>query len=531
MKYHFTLDPGGSNIRFYKFAKIAISVCICFIGIIQEPSPIQAQDYHSNGEAFLEQQEYRLAAIELLKAVQQRPDNIESWRFLGYSYRRLDILDSAIASYSKILAIVPDDYDAHLALGNLYSWIPKYDSSEMMFSHILANDSTDSAALLGLGRINAWQGRYQKAIEYYRQVLRFEPDNIRAFGGMAWAYAWNDDLQNARGNFETAIIKDSTFAESYEGLARINLWTDRPFSAIKYINRALLIDPENRQYRLLRDELSSSADINLDNAYTYWQENDWGRITKNHQVEETIFRRFSDRWYWSANLAGLWSLRDSSSIERRAIAFSGRCQVSSNLMFAGSIGYELVNKDIDRSTFKVGLFSIKPIRAVSVELRKSIYEPWSKTTSTSIVGDLSSYTYKRLTLSAGGGVWDISDKNRRVIGTISIKKRIINNPILNVGYRYRYWDFDFRSPDYYSPLDLNQHELGTDFRFGLNRWISVEGDGYYSLNSDEVEAFSGSLSLELTMGKSSVGIISFSGYDNNSDYNMFNITGRLQIRL
>jgi tetratricopeptide (TPR) repeat protein len=531
MKVNDYIKSRASKKRFRRTTRFAVIRGIFIAAVLLASTKVHAQDYYSNGEAFLEQKQYRLAATELSKAVLQQPDNPENWRLLGYSFRRLDQLDSAVFAYNKVLQVSPNDYDAHLALANLYSWIPKYDSSEAMYKFILSNDSTDAEALLGLGRINAWQGRYQKATDYYQQVLHFNHANTRAYSGMAWAYAWNDDLKNAQKYFELTIKTDSTFAEGYEGLARINLWKDRPFAANKFINQALKLDPENRQYRALKEELSTFVEMRLDNAYTYWQENDGGRITENHQIEETISRRVSDRWVWNGNLAGLWSLRESAYIQRRVVALMAHYQLSAKISFAGSLGVGLLRQEMDRSSFKIDISSIRPIKSIAVDVRRGIYEPWSNTRSTSIFSDISSYSFKGFSLSTGGGFWDISDNNQRVIGTVNFKKRLINKPVVNIGYRYRFWDYKFRSPDYYSPLDLHQHELGTDFRIEAMEGISIEGDSYYTLNSDEVKAISGSLSLELNLGKRSVGIISFSGYDNNFDYNMYNITGRIRIGL
>jgi tetratricopeptide (TPR) repeat protein len=512
-------------LKQFIFAIIVFSVCSGGIG------QVGAQDYYSAGEAYLEQGQFRLAAAELVKATQQQPENIENWRLLGYSYRLLDILDSAVYAYRQVLVIAPDDYDAHLALGNLYSWIPKYDSSEFMYNFILANDSTDTAALQGLGRINAWQGKYVKAIDYYKRILRYEPENIRAYSGMAWAYAWDNNLAAANNYFKSALAKDSTFAEAYEGLARLNLWIDRPFTSEKYLNQALMLDPENHQYLNLKNELINYSSWRMDNIFAFWQEDDWGRVTKNYQVEEVLSKRISDRWYWTGNLAGFWSTRTSTSIKRRSAAVTGRYQYSDKLLVAGSIGYETINEEIDRGSLRIEVTSIKPIRVISIEARKGMFEPWSKTSSESYFGDISSYPVSGFTLSAGGGSWNISDGNQRVIGTINVKRRLLNKPAINIGYRYRYWDHEFRSPDYYSPQDVGQHELGADYRFNLKSWIAMEGDGYYSINSEEVKALSGSLSIECTMGKKVVGIFSFSGYDNNYDYSMLNSTIRLRIRL
>lgn len=509
----------------------SVVIGVYFAIVVSGSISAWAQDYYSVGEKFLEQKQYRLAAEQFAKAIEQQPGDIESWRLLGYSYRRLGILDSAVVAYNEILQISPDDYDAHLALGNLYSWIPQYDSAEIMYGYILGNDSTDTAALLGLGRINAWQGRYQRAVEFYRKAINHEPDNIWAFHGMAWAYAWSNDLKNARINFEIALMKDSTFAEAFEGLARLNLWTDRPFAATKFINRAMDLDPGNPQYQTLKSELQNSIDFRLDNTYTYWQEDDWGRITKNHQLDESISRRLSDRWHWALTLAVHRSSRDSTSLERRIISTSARYRCADKLLLSGSIGTETINNELDRTSLRIDISSIRPLRALSVELRQGIYEPWSKTTSTAYLIDLSSYSYGGISLSAAGGYWDMSDDNWRIIGTVNIKLKVVSKPSVNIGYRYRYWDYDFRSPNYYSPLDLDQHELGIDFRHQLKKWVSVEGDGYYSLNSDQVKAKSGSVTFELNAIERLAGILSFSAYQNNFDYSMFNITGRLRIRL
>ncbi len=60
-------------------------------------------------------------AVGLFKqAAAKKPDNANTWNYLGFSYRKLRQMDQALAAYEKALALDPEHRGANEYLGELY---------------------------------------------------------------------------------------------------------------------------------------------------------------------------------------------------------------------------------------------------------------------------------------------------------------------------------------------------------------------------------------------------------------------------
>ncbi len=473
-----------------------------------------------------------VAAISILnEAAAADPGNGEIWRLLGYAYRLADSLTAACSAYEKVLFLNPDDYDAHLALGLLYSWRNLFEKANAMYDYLLAVDSLDAEALIGKGRISAWQGRFADAENYYNRALSIRVDLIGALVGLGWVYTWSERYPQAISAFEKVLAIDSSNGDALEGLAKVRLWSDQPYRAAKTLAVVSKTMPENKPLRLLADEIALQTDFRLDNSMAFVSEYDGGRVTEYNRVDEVISRRLSDRVSAEAGLSGLWTFRRDAYVQRRTVSLKSRLKVSRRTTLSASAGVELLRSDFDRTSLALDLESFTPLRSFALILGRGLYEPWSDIDATSVSGEFRTYEWLRLSFAASGGVWWLSDENRRAIASANLKSRILVNPSFDIGYRFRQWDYKFKSTYYYSPIDLNQHELGFDFAWQSAGKIGINGDGYYTINSDEVKAYSGSANLMLNLGRRSWLTVSLSGYRNNFDYRVGTISGKLRINL
>jgi len=65
-------------------------------------------------------QRFRQALDLLAKTVRAEPGNADAWNYIGFSNRKLNRLDKALAAYRKALAIDPEHRGANEYLGELY---------------------------------------------------------------------------------------------------------------------------------------------------------------------------------------------------------------------------------------------------------------------------------------------------------------------------------------------------------------------------------------------------------------------------
>ncbi len=64
--------------------------------------------------------DYARALSLLRKVVVANPRDANAWNYIGFSHRKLDRFDQALAAYNKALAIKPDHRGANEYLGELY---------------------------------------------------------------------------------------------------------------------------------------------------------------------------------------------------------------------------------------------------------------------------------------------------------------------------------------------------------------------------------------------------------------------------
>ncbi len=64
--------------------------------------------------------DYARALALLRKVVVANPRDANAWNYIGFSHRKLNRFDQALAAYNKALAIKPDHRGANEYLGELY---------------------------------------------------------------------------------------------------------------------------------------------------------------------------------------------------------------------------------------------------------------------------------------------------------------------------------------------------------------------------------------------------------------------------
>ncbi len=72
------------------------------------------------GVEAVEAGDYARALSLLQKVVSANPRDANAWNFIGFSHRKLNRFDQALAAYKKALAIKPDHRGANEYLGELY---------------------------------------------------------------------------------------------------------------------------------------------------------------------------------------------------------------------------------------------------------------------------------------------------------------------------------------------------------------------------------------------------------------------------
>lgn len=90
---------------------------------------------------------------------------------------------------------------------------------------------------------------YDKAEAAYLVVLKRSPQLIRAHSDLAQLYLFKEDFKNARKYFANAVAFGSNEALIHGQLGYLNLTLHGPYSAISEYQKAMALEPENKQWQ------------------------------------------------------------------------------------------------------------------------------------------------------------------------------------------------------------------------------------------------------------------------------------------
>ncbi|NWO06896.1 MAG: tetratricopeptide repeat protein [Alteromonadaceae bacterium] len=107
----------------------------------------------------------------------------------------------------------------------------------------------ESALLLGLrGQVNLALKNFSEAESDLKAALTLNPDNLAALQNLATVYLSRQELEKARPYLVKTLQTGAISAQLYGQLGYINLQTALPMSAISAYEKALMLEPDNKQW-------------------------------------------------------------------------------------------------------------------------------------------------------------------------------------------------------------------------------------------------------------------------------------------
>lgn len=113
----------------------------------------------------------------------------------------------------------------------------------------LPKDSLSAAVLFLYAQVAMQQKSYDLSEEKYKESLKLMPDFVRAHQGLALLYLLTDREAEAHLALTKSVSLGAADAETYGQLGYINLKNHNGWSAINAYQQALMLQPENNQWK------------------------------------------------------------------------------------------------------------------------------------------------------------------------------------------------------------------------------------------------------------------------------------------
>lgn len=158
----------------------------------------------------------------------------------------------AIETYGLALNIAPLNVPILKARGDLYFQLGNYKKAAIDYGNILDVDARNVEALQGCAYIYQQQKNYLKAKECYERLLAIDPENYTTLFGVCILFQNAGKPQEALTRLSVLIDKYPHRAELYSVRAEIEAEEKHPELAIMDLDKALELEPDNRNMILTR---------------------------------------------------------------------------------------------------------------------------------------------------------------------------------------------------------------------------------------------------------------------------------------
>ena len=108
--------------------------------------------------------------------------------------------------------------------------------------------TADAMELYQRGKEDHKSGRLNRARTWYEKALRADPGCVVALNNLGVLLIKDKNYPAARSRFEKAIRLKPGYVDPYYNLACLFALTDQPEQALRYLKRAISIDPEVREW-------------------------------------------------------------------------------------------------------------------------------------------------------------------------------------------------------------------------------------------------------------------------------------------
>ena len=192
------------------------------------------------------------AISRISDSIAQDSTNALLYLHRAQAYLAKEQVGAAMIDINKALQLDPNNVDTYLLLANVYYTLGDENNINSTLNRAAEIAPLDTRPMVKLAELNLLQQNYNLAAAYIDKALKTEPYNPRAYfvRGMYFIIAQQDTV-NALKNFQYAAEQDGTFYDPVEQICRIYAVQQPPY-ALDYLRKAQRQFPEkaNSRYEL-----------------------------------------------------------------------------------------------------------------------------------------------------------------------------------------------------------------------------------------------------------------------------------------
>ena len=396
-------------------------------------------------------------------------------------------LHEAIAEYETFLQKNPDP-EVMKKLADVLSWTRQYEESLKRYDQVLAQ-TPDFSVMLQKARVLGWARKYGQSLSAYEDLIEKKPEETFRMEMEAKTAYWNKRFLKAADLYEKLLEKDPENLEAAFDLSQIYYSTGQSKKARIQFQKILALSPGHFRARegLEKSDLMRHETAFLP-GYEYYTAKSTDRLTDVERQEFSLFS--SCPVFDDLSLQFLVNSRRydypedtlTRQLFRQGLAWRNPPWWGLNLFYTFSRDINAPGGALDFRIWDLSLLSLSWERS---RMDHSFEVMRRKRYSDDLHGRLFFPVCRNLDAGIQCGYSEISDSNLLLNPEFFIELYFSREPAkLSVEYRLDRKEYDFTSPEYFSPPSFTTQYLFFRWKHFLNEneFFSGSDNLYYAFS-------------------------------------------------
>jgi tetratricopeptide (TPR) repeat protein len=215
-------------------------------------------------EILIDQKYFNEALIFLHKFIDSGNTNAKIFLETGHCYEQIDMYTEAEKYYEKSIDEDPFNEKTWVILGSMHLCADELDKAMEAFEFALSINNNDHIASFCKIATLIKANEVEKAIECILEALLKLPGNADALASLGECYEKKQDTEEAEFYYTEAISQGADTDLPYWGLSKILYLQGDIEMAIKVIDKAIALEPDNENYLYFRGQCFMKLSNNID---------------------------------------------------------------------------------------------------------------------------------------------------------------------------------------------------------------------------------------------------------------------------
>lgn len=256
-EYDFAIDYYKRSLKYDKNDdEILLSLSFCYTNINENEIAEKYADkaiasnssspyaYFRKGKIMLDTGRYDEAIDAFTIGLELSPDDLDFYQWISFAYSKKDEHEKSLEFANRALILDKENSYTYFRKAWALQELEKYNAAIENYKKCIEYDDQYVDAYANISYCYSKLKDFKRSVMFANQALMVNKDYAYAHYRKAWALQELGKFNEAMDFYSTAIELDPADVYNYLGIASISINTQANITALKFANKAILVDSE-----------------------------------------------------------------------------------------------------------------------------------------------------------------------------------------------------------------------------------------------------------------------------------------------